>query len=308
MGRRLRVQTKHAVYFITNRCFQERFLIRPSPQVNAIIRDCLVWAADKHDVIIYAFVFLSNHFHLLAGAPHLNMSAFMRDFQSQLARRINILRGRKGTLYSGRFHMEHVVDDGAVIDKLCYTLTNPVQSLLVEHPDRWPGFSSWEAHKRDGVIEGKFLLKKELRAMRRKNPDLTIEEARQKKTYRLELEKIPQWAHLSDEEYKRRLCRLVEQKSGELKRLVERSDRRFLGRETVLSQHWRQRPEEPKDSPQPLCHWTDIKSRDEHRRWYYEIVDAYKKAMGELHSRKTRKMPTFPQGTYPPGCLRCVGA
>jgi hypothetical protein len=50
MGRRIRLQQKKAIHFVTNRWFQQRFSFRPSNQVNRIILGCLNRAAAKHHV------------------------------------------------------------------------------------------------------------------------------------------------------------------------------------------------------------------------------------------------------------------
>ncbi len=77
-------------------------------------------------------------------------------------------------------------------------LNNPVQALLMRHPERWPGVSSWDAHMGNGTFTGRYVLKKELRAMRKatKNPDLTRKQAREHKAYTVELARLPAFADL----------------------------------------------------------------------------------------------------------------
>ena len=85
MGNPLRIQGEEAIYFVTNRCFQEQFLLRPDDEVNRIAVAVLLRAARIHKVEIFAFVFMSNHFHLMVRARSLNLHEFMKDFQSNLA-------------------------------------------------------------------------------------------------------------------------------------------------------------------------------------------------------------------------------
>ena len=47
---------------------------------------------------IYAFIFLSNHVHILSNDTQGRLTAFMWDFQSNLAKAINRELGRKGRL------------------------------------------------------------------------------------------------------------------------------------------------------------------------------------------------------------------
>ncbi len=55
-------------------------------------------ARAAQGVKIYAFVFMSNHFHLLLSAPGLNLGLFMCQFQVRLAAELNNLHGREGFL------------------------------------------------------------------------------------------------------------------------------------------------------------------------------------------------------------------
>jgi REP element-mobilizing transposase RayT len=131
MGRPIRIQEKRAIHFVTNRCFQQRFLFRPSKEVNRIILGCLAREAAKHHVRLFAFVFMSNHFHMLLQAFFLNLPEFMRDFQPSVARDLNRLHGRDGKLFERRYSSEPVLDDEAFLDRLNYTLNNPCNDDLV---------------------------------------------------------------------------------------------------------------------------------------------------------------------------------
>ncbi len=148
----------------------------PIEEVNRIILGCLAWAVAKHHIKLFAFVFMSNHFHMLLQAPYLNLSDFMRDFQSAIARELNRLHGREGTFYEGRFKAEKVLDDEAFMDKLEYTLNNPCNDDLVHHIEDWPGVSSWDFHSTNEPMVGQKLNRDQLRKLRRKD-DTVAEEA-----------------------------------------------------------------------------------------------------------------------------------
>ena len=302
MGRRIRVETEDAVYFVTNRCFHQQFFFRPSPKVNAIIRGVLAWAANRHGVKIYAFVFMSNHFHLLLSAPRLNLGLFMCEFQARLATELNELHGREGFFYQGRYRCEHVLDDEAMIDKLRYTLNNPVKAQLVRHPERWPGVSSWEAHMGDGSFTGRFVLKKELRAMRKAtdNPDLTRQQALEHKQYAVELAKLPAFADLDDDAYKAKIEELVGAQAKAIANIVDAHQGSFLGPKAVLAQSWQARPRSPKRSPQPLCHTSCPRNTPPTARGSTRCGTTTKrrlagsKTAAEGSSRPSPKAPTHP--------------
>ena len=69
MPRYLRYQPEpHTLVFVTDRCFQGRFLLRPSPSVNATIVGVLARALERFEVSLYGHCFMSNHYHLLLSA------------------------------------------------------------------------------------------------------------------------------------------------------------------------------------------------------------------------------------------------
>ena len=65
--------------------------MRPSPVVNQIIGSVLVRGLQLYSVKLYAFVFASNHFHLiLSGNPN-EISRFMAHLHSNIARQVGEL-------------------------------------------------------------------------------------------------------------------------------------------------------------------------------------------------------------------------
>ena len=306
MGRHLREEGPETVHFITNRCFQRRFLLKPSPRLNAIVLGCLAWAAHTHQVRLFCYVFMSNHFHLLAQAPRMNMSDFMGSFKAELARRINQLYGRSGTAYAGRFRSRPVFGEAAQREKMRYILSNPVAAGLVTHPSRWPGVSSWEAQMSDDeATRGRFILMKEYRPRRRKDPGLTLDEARI--PYRLELARLPGWEGLDQQTYRARLRELVDSHCEALADEIRNKGRRFLGARRVMAQHWSQRARSSSEKTRPLCHTRCPRTRRDYRAHVREVRARYLKAAAALYRRRRGAPPAFPYGTYPPGRSRCVG-
>ena len=69
MSHRPRWYVPNTVYEVTNRTIQERFLLKPSEESRALLVGVIAMALQHFTSIrMHAFVFLSNHCHLLISA------------------------------------------------------------------------------------------------------------------------------------------------------------------------------------------------------------------------------------------------
>ncbi|QDG51057.1 hypothetical protein FIV42_10020 [Persicimonas caeni] len=306
MGHPLRNQEKDAIYELGNRTLHQIYALLPEEQVNRIILGLLAKMAWRYSVEIFAFCFMSNHFHILARCPSLQMHLFMRDFQSQLAKKINKLRGRKGTFWERRYTAIRVLDDEMLLERLRYIVCNPCESNLVQHPMKWPGLCSWDIHKSGEPLVGKVVNRKTYWAEKRKkkNEDKTEAELIQMatETYTLDMAKLPQWQDLDDEAYHKKIVEVCHDHADELdKKRVGKC----IGREKVLARDWEDRPNEPKRAPRPLCLGSKLEKLGEYRADYRALVDRYRTAIDRW--RKGKSSVTFPDGTIPPGHQFCEG-
>ncbi len=91
---------------------------------------------------------MSNHFHLVLKADdNGSISDFVGLFQSRLARQVNKRIDRTGPVWQRRFSAIPIVDEGALEERIAYTILNPVRANLVQNVDKWPGLVS---HRCDG--------------------------------------------------------------------------------------------------------------------------------------------------------------
>ncbi|MFB6350260.1 MAG: transposase [Bradymonadaceae bacterium] len=88
MGHYGRLEEPNRWYIISNRTHRGEFVFRPDEECRRIIKGCLAREVERKNVRLAAYIFPSNHFHLVAGFPEANRAAFMRDFQGELSRRI----------------------------------------------------------------------------------------------------------------------------------------------------------------------------------------------------------------------------
>jgi REP element-mobilizing transposase RayT len=306
MGHPLRNQEKDVIYELSNRTLHQMYALLPEEQVNAIILGLLAKYAWRYGVEIFAFCFMSNHFHMLARSKKLQLHLFMRDFQSQLARKINALRNRTGTFWERRYTATKVMDDEAMIDRLRYIVCNPCESGLVRHPKQWPGLCSWDIHKSGEPMVGEVVNRKTYWAEKRKRKNKYKTEAEliemATERYTLEMAKLPQWKDLDDEAYHQKIVETCHEHAGEL---AKKRKRPLPSPQKVLDVKWDERPKNPKKAPRPLCHGGDCKQRQAYRESRRLLVNGYREAIAKW--RKGKSTVEFPDGTIPPGHQFCVG-
>jgi putative transposase len=109
-------------------------------------RDALVEAAKEHGLAVHAYVWMTNHIHLLA-TPESGHS-IGKVFQSVGRRYVqyfNFTYQRSGTLWEGRYRATVVDSEQYLLTLMRYIELNPVRAGMVAHPEDYP-WSSYRHH------------------------------------------------------------------------------------------------------------------------------------------------------------------
>ncbi|MFK7817477.1 MAG: hypothetical protein AB8G99_02060, partial [Planctomycetaceae bacterium] len=120
--------------------------------MNQAVLYCLAEAAAHHDnsIELLWFFTMSNHSHYGIFDPDGTYPIFLARFHKHLAKVLNCHFGRWGSLFEPeQASVVELCDDGAVFDKMIYSLTNAVNDHLVARAHEWPGFSSLKAQLDD---------------------------------------------------------------------------------------------------------------------------------------------------------------
>ncbi len=147
MSRPLRYQPKEwMVHSVTTRCLQARFLLRPSPEVNALVVGILERASIETGCRLHAAAVLSSHVHLLVSSESAtHLSDYMRYVNSNIAREIGRLHGWSGKFWHRRYHAALCEDEASQVERLGYVLAQGAREGLVRHARYWPGVHTWAA-------------------------------------------------------------------------------------------------------------------------------------------------------------------
>ena len=272
-----------ATYLITRRCTQQQFLLQPDEYVNSTLSYALALVAKRHGIQLHAWCFLSNHYHLVASDPNGRIPDFMRDFHSLVARALNAYTGRWENFWaSGEPSLVRLLEEADVLDKVLYTLCNPVSSWLVPESRHWPGLQSHPENMAQRVTV--------------ERPEKFFggpEEGEEP----LELFVTPPegWSLETFQSHSREA---VQQREAELQAERRTSGRGFLGLAAIRKQRREDRPRSPAPrrdlSPRIAC--KDEVKREAALEELDSYVDEYRAALIEF-ARGVRDV-LFPLGTF----------
>ncbi|MEX2604061.1 MAG: transposase [Gracilimonas sp.] len=171
MGRtRYKFHEKHFPYFVTSSLLEELPLFTKH-QVAQIMLDQLVFLQRERGVMLYAFVFMANHFHAVVKGQDLGKK--LRLAKSFTARQIlEILEsnghtrwleklkwnkrsykvGRTFQVWQEGLHPKQLSTVEMVNQKIEYIHTNPVKSGFVDKPSDWRYSSARNYVGMEGII------------------------------------------------------------------------------------------------------------------------------------------------------------
>jgi len=119
-------------YLLTRNTSERRYFLRPSKELREAILYCIADAQAQHPVQIHAFCAMSNHLHIVFTDPDGTAPLFVQAMNQNIARYVNCSLGRFGAMWEGGARPNYCVlpEHGDILDKIVYTLTNPVKAEL----------------------------------------------------------------------------------------------------------------------------------------------------------------------------------
>ncbi len=130
------------ICFVTVQAVSRTMRFLPTGAVCDSIDYLLAMLVAKYGIAVHEYLFMSNHFHLVATDPKGKISKFLQEFDSMLSRQLNALRGATGRNFEAEPSWPRIVDAATIVDKAVYTLVNPCAAHLVKRLQHWKGCSS----------------------------------------------------------------------------------------------------------------------------------------------------------------------
>src|SRR5260370_1321713 len=92
--------------------------------------------------IVYTYMLLDNHFHLVIETPEATLSRGMQWLLGTYANRFNRRHDRVGHLFQGRFKGVLIEKETQLLNVLRYVALNPVRANMVKAPEeyRWSSY------------------------------------------------------------------------------------------------------------------------------------------------------------------------
>ena len=263
---------------VTVRTTQSRLLLRPSPALNERVIGVLGRAQRIYGVRCSCVAFASNHWHALLRVDDADQLArFMQYVDSNVAREVGKLIGWPGPFWARRYSAIVVSDEETVqVSRMRYILAHGVKENLVERVLEWPGVHAARAILEDKPLTGYWFDRTQEYAARNRGEEFGRLTYATEETF--SLTRLPCWKHLSEEEYRQRVAKLVEE--IELDARAARLERGLpvLGVETVRRQHPHTQPNKTKKSPAPRFHAATKAIRDGLREAYGLFLAAFRDA------------------------------
>lgn len=107
-----------------------------------VVAQSLMWFHDQGEVRLLAFCIMGNHVHVVLDSVEHDPSNFMKRHKTFTANEIRKLRGREGGVWQREFWDYRPRHEKALLEKIRYTLLNPVTAGLVKRISEY-GFTWW---------------------------------------------------------------------------------------------------------------------------------------------------------------------
>jgi REP element-mobilizing transposase RayT len=281
---------------VTSRTIHGRLLLRPDHSTCDLIKGVLGRAQDRYRMRIVAFVFLSNHFHLLLlpDSPQ-QMADFMAYLASNVAREVGRIRQWREKFWARRYRAIPVSDeDAAQIARLRYLLAHGAKEGFVAKPRDWPGPHCIPALLEGAAIQGTWFDRTaEYRARRQ---GLECSQRDFASAHSITLTPLPCWAAWPESRRREAVSVLLAEIAREAE--ILRGGMPPVGRNAILRQQPHEPPGRSKRSRAPAFHAATQAARRAMREAYRIFVNAFWRASQLL--RAGDRSAEFPEGSFPP--------
>ena len=154
MARPYRLESENTLYHITSRG-NDRKNIYASEFDNEKFLEYVLKAKKRFKFRLYAYVLMTNHYHLLIETLQPNLSKIMHFINGSYTTYYNVKRKKAGHLFQGRYE-SIIVDKDSYFEVLTkYIHLNPVKARIVNVPEeyKWSSYRGFIGEVKDKYID-----------------------------------------------------------------------------------------------------------------------------------------------------------
>jgi len=159
MARRPRIHFPGALYHVIARGNQGQKIFREPEDYRLYLRFLREYKED-FDFLLYAYVLMPTHVHLLIETGVTNLSRVMHRLQFRYTRNFNLKYKTWGHLFQGRYKAILCDKDTYFLELSAYMHLNPVRAGLVRGPAKypWSSYPSYLGRGKKSITDTDYLL------------------------------------------------------------------------------------------------------------------------------------------------------
>ncbi|MFQ5963904.1 MAG: transposase [Candidatus Scalinduaceae bacterium] len=142
MARPLRIQYEGAVYHILSRGNKSEHIFLEDGDKAYFVKT-LEKGVDRHQIELYAYCIMDNHYHLLMSIPKGKLTSFMHFVGSSYGSYLRRCRKWIGHVFAGRYKSLCVEREKYLLDLSRYIHLNPVRAKRVKFPEEY----NWSSYR-----------------------------------------------------------------------------------------------------------------------------------------------------------------
>ncbi len=141
MPRHPRVHAEGVLYHVMARGNDGQKIFLGQNDCQAFL-EALGVVRKRYPFYLYAYVLMSNHFHLLLEVQRSPTARILQSLLTGYVRRFNRSHRHKGHLFQGRYQAIVCDRESYLLELVRYIHLNPVRAGMVKRPGEWP----WSGH------------------------------------------------------------------------------------------------------------------------------------------------------------------
>ena len=293
----LRVESGKYAILATARCIDSALWFVNNQKLEERIYAFLAKYVEKHEVKLYSFILVGNHYHLVARFPKENASHFFRDFNARIAEsvRIYVSNYTEGPLFKRRYTSQALPLDGDVENYFFYCALQAVSSGLCQKISDYPGYNFFNDAVKGVSRKYRYFMHAAYGDAKRKNPKVSKKDFWSE--HILKFSRLPGHESKSNKEYAKLMHNKLEERRSKLLKSLEKSG--HLTKDVLKKVKPGSLPaSSKKGGRRPLVLSYCIKAKNEYLSFYFGVVRSFKQACAKFRSGDFSA--NFPRGTYRP--------